>query len=412
MRAGLETWRRARDYLPMRRALVLLVLVPVVAVTLGRAGSAHACGGGLVTTRVGGSTAVDAQRIYLSIGETSTQVVTEIRVPAAMEDFGVLLPLPAMPTLDPEPVPSVEMDQLTRATDPALEVLSTFDSGDQGGCGCVPGGAKSAGPATRGAQVGPPVTIGPVTAVVLDASSAAAVQAWLADSGFTIPAGSEALVASHSGPGRTFIALRRATAAAPPASSVRVGVHFTLPGDQRALPLRFARLGADAMVSFTVFVAARTGVATALPFETFALAAVDANLWRGQGYDAALAAAVSQRGNHAFAVERRASVATLTTAGALGPRLSALTPPNHTITRLSTRVPAPALDSDAEFSVQADGVVDNLVLATGLVRDQGGGAGGGPWPLALLVIMMALVWRGWRRRTARLAEQARVALAS
>ena len=57
----------------------------------------------------------------------------------------------------------------------------------------------------------------------------------------------------YAGPGRWFVALRRSQQATGPQPS-SVGVHFSVPGDARALPLRFAALGAAAEVAFTVFV--------------------------------------------------------------------------------------------------------------------------------------------------------------
>ena len=92
-------------------------------------------------------------------------------------------------------------------------------------------------------RVSEPVAIGPVTAVTLTADTGDAVNAWLADNGFVIPAADQALVADYAGPGRYFIAIRRSDTAATQVPS-SVGVHFTLAGDQRALPMRFARLGA------------------------------------------------------------------------------------------------------------------------------------------------------------------------
>ena len=45
-----------------------------------------------------------------------------------------------------------------------------------------------------------------------------------------------------------------------PSGPSSLGIHFSLAGDQRTLPLRFARLGAAASVSFVVFVATPSAV--------------------------------------------------------------------------------------------------------------------------------------------------------
>ena len=92
-------------------------------------------------------------------------------------------------------------------------------------------------------QVSQPVTIGPVTAVTLTADTGDAINAWLGDNGFVIPAASQSIVDAYAGPGRYFIAIRRSDTAAT-GGPTSVGLHFTLGGDERGLPLRFARLGA------------------------------------------------------------------------------------------------------------------------------------------------------------------------
>ncbi len=114
-------------------------------------------------------------------------------------------------------------------------------------------------------HVSRPVTIGPVTAVSLTADTGDAINAWLADNGFVVPTGDQSLVDAYAGTGRYFIAIRRSDTAAT-GGATSVGVHFTLAGDERGLPLRFARLGAATTVAFTVFVAADSVVAPSSPF--------------------------------------------------------------------------------------------------------------------------------------------------
>lgn len=46
------------------------------------------------------------QIIYLSVRESTTEVVTFVKVPGGTEDFGMLLPIPAVPTINPGSAPS------------------------------------------------------------------------------------------------------------------------------------------------------------------------------------------------------------------------------------------------------------------------------------------------------------------
>ena len=212
--------------------------------------AARACGGGVVASTQAGTLGADAQRIFISVRGGMTDVITQIGVPQTTADYGVLIPVPSEPTLDATPVASADIDRLFARTAPTIVVQASDDDG--GGCGC---GSTKAGSPSGAAQVSQPVTIGPVTAVTLTADTGAAINTWLVDNGFALPGSSQSIVNSYAGPGRYFIAIRRSDAAAS-GGPTSVGVHFTLAGDERGLPLRFASIGAADRVSFTVLVAA------------------------------------------------------------------------------------------------------------------------------------------------------------
>src|SRR6478752_2371576 len=221
-------------------ALLLIVTLPVFLISPR---PARACGGGLVSSQ--GTIGADAQRIIISARDGMTDVITQINVPATTADYGVLLPLPSEPTLDSTPVSSADIDLLDTRTAPRIHHASTDDEGGfPVGCGCgatSKGGANTGG-SDPGVRVSQPVAIGPVTAVTLTADTGDAINGWLADNGFAIAPANQSLVASYAGTGRYFVAIRRSNTATTNAPS-SVGVHFTLVGDERALPMRFARLG-------------------------------------------------------------------------------------------------------------------------------------------------------------------------
>jgi hypothetical protein len=306
---------------------------------------ARACGGGVVGPQAA-TVGADAQRIIISVHGGITDVITQVGVPDTSVDYGVLIPVPSQPTLDPTPVPSVELDRLFTGTAPRIGINQ---GDDEPSCGCpVAAGSNKGGvePPSGSTQVSQPVTIGPVTAVTLTADTGAAINAWLADNGFVIPASQQPIVDSYAGPGRYFIAIRRNDNSAS-GGATSVGVHFTLAGDQRGLPLRFASIGAGATVGFTVLVVADRSVAPSLPFEALKLTDLEAGTLRSASYAAALSEAIAKRGNHAFVVEgfwRDTEFASY--------QLNALLPfipPGSAVTRLSTLLPVAALDTDIAF---------------------------------------------------------------
>lgn len=330
----------------------LLLLLPAPA--------ARACGGGVVTTAAAGMIGANAQRIIISVHGGTTDVVTQVGVPAATADYGVLIPVTGQPTIDPIPVASADIDRLFGDTAPSIMTQTGGGGGDDGsGCGCPlvlgsKGGAPGRAPPRGGVQVSEPVAIGPATAVTLTADTGDAINAWLAENGFMIPTADQAIVDAYAGPGRYFIAIRR-SAAAGESSASSVGIHFTLAGDQRALPLRFAHLGAGPTVGFTVLVAADDVVAPSAPFAALTLSDLDTVLLRATGYAPAVTSAVAQHGNHAFLIE-----GTWPGASLLGSRWPSLLPiirADQTVTRLSTMLPATALDSDAVFDQAFNGTV-------------------------------------------------------
>jgi hypothetical protein len=341
-----------------------LALVTIGALTLAWSRLTVACGGGGVTVQTGGA-AIGAQRIFISVRGDKTDVITEVAVPATSADWGVLVPVPAQPTLDPEPVAASDIEGLDRLTAPRVSVN---DEGG-GGCGCPLGAGSSKNGSTQGdsgVQVGPPVTIGPLAAVVLTGDNGDAVNTWLTDNGFVIPAGQASIVDTYSGAGRYFIALRRnVTAATGGASSV--GVHFSLPVATRALPLRFAQLGAAPTVTFTMFIASSGVVAPSEPFTALTLTDLDANILRSSGgYAGAVREAVRTRAGRAFVLESALTPSEI--AAAFLPRIQGLIDPTARLTRLTTVLAASALTDDVNFDATFSGeiprrrVVENAPL--------------------------------------------------
>ncbi|HWA75171.1 MAG TPA: DUF2330 domain-containing protein [Polyangiaceae bacterium] len=339
------------------------VLLVMTACSLATTGVSEACGGGGVVSSRPGSVGADAQRVLLSVHRrdpgagggqsTTTDVIAQIAVPDTTDDYGVLLPMPTSPTIDPEPVALADLELLDAATAP--QIVKRESDGSGSGCGCLgaTGGAvRSKGEDGTGARVSEPVNIGPVTAVVLTGTTDA-VNVWLGENGFAISAADQATVAAYSG--YYFVAIRRnETAAAGGPTSI--GIHFNMPGDHREVPLRFASLGAAPSVAFTVFLATTDLAGPSAPFAALTLDDLDAVLLRAGSYPEAVRKAVSAHGNRAFVLESRTATELL---GMQGARIASLIDGNTTITRLSTIVPAAALTEDAHFQTPYRDAVPN-----------------------------------------------------
>jgi hypothetical protein len=358
-------------------------LVMVTWVTAAGPRGARACGGGLVTTTLA-QIGADVQRIVLSVHDGSTDVITQIGVPATSADYGVIIPVPSRPTLDPEPVMARELEGLDNATGPRIR----HASGGGGGVGCACGGTAGARAGASPAEVGAPVNIGPVTAVPLTADTGEAIADWLTANGFALPAEHRALIAAYAAPGRYFIALRRNDSAAS-SGATSVGIHFTLPGDERTMPLRFARLGAARQVAFTIFVAADNAVGPTSPFQTLSLNDLDARTLEDGGYRAAVEKAVSLRNGKAFVHEGVSEVRPMRATGTLGAQLGRVLVDGQKISRLTTVVAAEALTEDTTFIMPVSYFPRDRTLSAARAP------GGGPFALA---VALAFVRTGRRRR--------------
>jgi len=318
---------------------------------------ALACGGGGVTTSEESGVVANTQRIFVSVRPDTTEVIVQIGVPSTTADYGVLIPVAAEPTLDDQPVDEADLQMLDHDTAPKIGGVRGAAAEQDSGCTCTSpkGGdddSSDGAPTSADAvTVEAPVNIGPVQAVPLTGETGDAVNVWLADNGFIIPEESRPIVDAYAGPGRYFIAIRRSDSATT-GGPTSIGIHYTLPGDQRTLSLGFARLGAASTVAFTLFIAAPRLVGPALPFTALTLDDLDATHLRSGDYAGAVKLAVASHNSRAFVVE-----------GTFGPpvsgpseRLRALMDPFSFVTRLSTVVAADQLSADVTFDAAQDGV--------------------------------------------------------
>jgi hypothetical protein len=358
----------------IRALLVAAVLLAV------RPHPAEACGGGGVTSATSGVLA-SSQRIFMSVRAATTDVVVQIGVPATTADYGVLIPVPSEPTLDPQPVAEADLVALDEVTAPEI-IVHEASSSSGIGCGCgTTGFAKGvprSGEPDGGVSVSEPVNIGPVEAVVLSADNGDAVAGWLTANGFLLSTEGRAIVAAYVGPGSYFIAVRRSTATAS-GGPTSIGLHYTMAGAHKKLSLGFARLGAAPSVAFTLFLAAPQPMGPAAPFAAIPLSDLDDRLLAAGQYGSAVALAVTAHDSKAFVMEKAVPGAPV---AALGGGLAGLLDAGAVVTRMSTIVAAEALHDDATFTGPYSGDVTGQVHVSALVV-----AAAVPFPLLVLAAL-------------------------
>ncbi len=306
-----------------------------------RSGDAAACAAAPVSTS--GEIGAGAQRIIIATREGATEVVVEMTVPQTIADYGVLIPVPVRPTLDPVPVDSDDIDQVDQATRPQIYDGSGSSSGGGIGCGSA---SDRGGLNDLGVEVIQKVDIGPLEVVVLTATAASDLTRWLTSNGFKIPNGKEQVLTRYTGVGNYFIAARRNDHSAAGSAS-RIGVHFTLPGTQLTIPLPATQLGSGGFLGVTLFVATDGGVGSMTPYAPLTLNDLDEELLSSD-YRGAVQAAVTSRAGLAFVVE---GIYPNGAANILPNRLAAFTSPGATLTRMSTVAEPSSFTTDLTVAV-------------------------------------------------------------
>jgi hypothetical protein len=312
--------------------------------------AASACGGGGVTSASG--VVMGSQRIIMSVrAGGTTDMIAQVTVPQTTADYGVLIPVPSEPTLDKRPVSSAELDALDSSTAPRIE-SSTDDSSSGIGCGC---GSVAADAPKRGVIVSDPVNIGPVVAVSLTGDNADAVGAWLTEHGFLLPSSDAETLARYVSAGSYFIAIRRSESAAR-GGPTSVGVHYTLQGDHRKLSLGFTKIGAPAILAFTLFIAAPQAIGPSAPFAAMTLNDLDAPLLLSNDYKRSVQAAVSSHDSKAFVLEGTTSKSSVAN---YAPGIAQFMDDGAVITRATTVVGRSQLSDDVVFTTPFSGSIPN-----------------------------------------------------
>lgn len=254
------------------------------------------------------------ERILFAVknGEVTAHVQVQYSG-ASGTDFGWLLPLPAVPTL--ELGTDEVFVRLTQATQPQYQMTTTFDSscqqsfgtggGSAGGFGAGGSAAGgSAGFADAGSAPSPLVvqdSVGPYDYAVLRSDSKAEMLAWLMANRYFVPANSEAAIDPYIRPGAYFLALKLR-----PGNSTGdlQPVVLRYQSDVGQIPITLTSVGATQDMGVQVWL---LGAGRGIPRNYHHTVINDAVIdWpnRGQNYNDVIIRAVGEApGKHSFVTE-------------------------------------------------------------------------------------------------------------
>ncbi|MBL8910393.1 MAG: DUF2330 domain-containing protein [Archangium sp.] len=257
------------------------------------------------------------ERILFAVRDGKVIAHIQIQYSGDAQEFGWLLPLPAIPKLE---VGRDELfQQLGQRTQPTYVVTRSADSCSQPGgrpfvLGCasyappssgeVLNGGPEFGPQDAGAL--PPVavvqsSVGPYDYAVLDASDKQAMITWLNDNRYFIPAASSSAVDRYVHPGAYFLALKLRTGKS--AGDI-TPVVLEYPAAYPMIPIVLTSVGAQPNMGVQVWM---LGASRAVPRNYHHVVINDAQLsWQSQvnNYSGVVTAAVAEAPQkHAFVTE-------------------------------------------------------------------------------------------------------------
>jgi Uncharacterized protein conserved in bacteria (DUF2330) len=235
-----------------RSAIVLGVSVAAAALAMMGERDAKACGGCFVPPTQVASDITD-ERMLLTVSKQQTTLYDQIRYAGSPASFAWVLPIHG--TVDVGLSADVLFDAVdalsaTKITQPASSCPSApqscqgnaFSTPSQGAAGDATGG---------GVTVTKQENVGPYATVQLHSTDASALENWLAQNNFAIPADEKPILAQYVSEGFDFLAMKLIPGAG--VQSMRP-VRVTAQGASLSLPLRMAAIGTGATVGITIWV--------------------------------------------------------------------------------------------------------------------------------------------------------------
>jgi uncharacterized protein (TIGR03382 family) len=249
-----------------------------------------------------------AETIVFGIDESSGTVDVHVQIAyqGASDDFAWIVPVPAEPEL------FVSTDalftQLSQPTDP----IFTLGRDRTGVCDVLfPLAAKAENSLIDSDSIGGGVTVlseaqvGPYDTVILEATSADLLVAWLQDAGYDLPEDLEPVLAPYVADGQAFVALKLSTGR-DSGDLQPLGMRYS--GSAGSIPIQLTSIAAVPDLPLEVYV---LGDARAVPDNYMHVTLNDAAIdWWNQGanYPEVLSIGADEAGGHAFATEFSSSL--------------------------------------------------------------------------------------------------------
>jgi Uncharacterized protein conserved in bacteria (DUF2330) len=241
----------------MRSAIVLGIALGSMLV-LSRERSAYACGGCIQPPPPPNQTASDVtdERMLFVISTTQSTLYDQLTYAGNPASFAWVLPIRG--TVDVGLSADVLFDSIDALT--ATQISAPPRSCPQapscGGFGAGGFASSSEGVAGGGTEP-PPVTVtkqenvGPYDTVQLHSTNTSALESWLTQNGFVVPAAEQPVIAAYVAEGFDFLAMKLL-----PNQGVQAmrPVRVTTPGASFSLPLRMASIGTGVTVGITIWV--------------------------------------------------------------------------------------------------------------------------------------------------------------
>jgi MYXO-CTERM domain-containing protein len=250
------------------------------------------------------------ERIAFAMEDGQVTAHIQIQYQGSAAEFGWLLPLPSVPTLQ---LGTDELfNQLTTATQPKYKLNRTyegncsFDPSRGGGFGNTqaPTAGAAGGAEDAGGKSTPLViqdSIGPYDYAVLKADSKDAMLTWLSDNRYFVPAGTDQAVNAYIHPGAFFLALKLKSGNA---TGDLQPVVVKYASDLPMIPIVLTSVGAKDDMGIQVWM---LGKGRAIPRNYFHTVINDALIdWNGAGQnynDVIIKATKEAEGRHTFVTE-------------------------------------------------------------------------------------------------------------
>jgi len=224
----------------------------LMTLALGLVSEARPCGA-LFRSETDQNLALDAQRALLVVRTSTIELHLQLHAATGGADFAWIVPVPGTPTLALGDNGVFQaLDQLTT---PSIEIVAGSGSGGGGFCGSAD---KAGGGLDRdgGVQHFGGGRLGDYAYDIIGGSSAAAIEAWLADNGYVLPDGFTDAVAPYV-TRASFVAVRFAPGAATVVDPDPLVVTFPRPFDSSlTYPLGMSRLSTTTTAPVVLWVLA------------------------------------------------------------------------------------------------------------------------------------------------------------